>query len=630
MPFYSKWLDRFVRREGYITVSESEAQVKAAQMEAGREALFAGEVELGSGGASSLLTIDWSDEQLKRLALQSAWVFSNASVIANEFSQGEMEVVEWRGEDKPRPLHNHQFEQLLETPSSLEFMDASFLWGYTALWAVLRGEAYWLVSPNKPRDQVAEVLPIPADRCWPEPDAKKYIKYFNYLPVSGGDPIPLPNERVLYWRRPNLLNYHRGFPLFTPLSIALKTDQAAKEWNLSTFENGLALQTILSLPSDLAEPLFQRAKEDIKQALVAEQQRFMIVRAGHFNAQAVGLNHRDAEYLALREMNRKEIDRVMGIPEGFWSEKANRANALAARAALIDLTIWPLMVSFQRAVSAQLIRRYYGPNLRARFKEISPVDRDLLLRERNTYWRAYKLDEVREELGKPKIGGELGETLFLLAISGKVGAPGGSPLGGAPGASPAAGKNNPVDKPGGQAATLDEGVESVGEKVVQAAGKNGAGPDLAASLPGLEGGGEALPAGGELKAHSSYHPDLLAWQETALINLRQGGHPAEAGSIPDSPIPAWIKSDILVTLWSARTEAEIKAAFADHLEAPPPEPIKFVGQDEELPILTNDEGLSDEDLKAAALDYDEVMPEVTGLLSAVQLKKEVKEDEPNN
>lgn len=202
MSFYDRWLDGIARRVGYIPQSESAAQVKAAEMAASREVLFAGEVESGSSYAGNLLSMDWSDEQLKRLALQSAWVFSDVNVIVNEFSQGEMEVVERRGEGF-KAIYNHEFEQLLETPSNLEFMDASFLWGYSVTWGILRGEAYWLLVPNKAGDKIVEIIPIPSDRCWPEPDPKKYIKHFNYMPVSGGRTIPIPKERVMYWRRPS-------------------------------------------------------------------------------------------------------------------------------------------------------------------------------------------------------------------------------------------------------------------------------------------------------------------------------------------------------------------------------------------------------------------------------------------
>lgn len=626
MPFYDRLIDVVARRSGYITKAESTAAVKAAEMAASRELLFAGEVESGSGYAGNLLSMDMSDEQLKRLALASAWVFSDVSVIVNEFSQGEMEVVEKKGEGL-KAIYNHEFEQVLETPSSLEFMDASFLWGYSVTWGILRGEAYWLLVPNKAGDKIVEIIPIPSDRCWPEPDPKKYIKHFNYMPVSGGQSIPLPKERVMYWRRPNILNFHRGFSLFTPLATPLLTDASAKKWNKETFEKGLALQTILSLPSDLADPLFRQAKEDIKNALIEDQQRFLIARTGQIDPKAVGLTHRDAEFLSLRTMNRQEIDRLMGIPEGFWTEKANRATSQAARAALIDLTIWPMMVSFSRAVSAQVIRRYYGGNLRARFKDIRPVDRDLQLRERASYWRAYTLDEVREELGKKKFGGELGNSLFVLAISGKVG--GGSPTGapGAPGQAPATGKEKGEDIPGEKDGTMATGIEKVGESLVASVGKNGngGGGGLADTLPGLDGdGGE----GSELKAKRlrRNQPDLRllqhlrGWQDAAVNVLRSGGHPAECKHETDSALPGWIKSEIMIGLWSAATEAEIKAVFQDHLE-PPADPIRFVGQDDPLPDEVDFE-LGDEDLAAALPSFDEAMPEVAGLLNTVELKGE--------
>jgi len=128
------------------------------------------------------------------------------------------------------------------------------------------------------------------------------------------------------------------------------------------------------------------------------------------------LNHKELEFLAGREFNREETDRIFGVPAGFWAKEASRANTEAARATLIEFTVHPLHVAVAEAVTSQIIIPRYGNGLRGRFEDIRPRDRELLVKERNQYWQVKTVDEARLDLGLTELDDAvLGGTLVPLA-----------------------------------------------------------------------------------------------------------------------------------------------------------------------------------------------------------------------
>ena len=60
---------------------------------------------------------------------------------------------------------------------------------------------------------------------------------------------------------------------------------------------------------------------------------------------------------------------------------ANRANVEGAIEILRTFTIWPLMELLAQDITTQVILRYYQGELRGRFKDIRPINRELQLRE---------------------------------------------------------------------------------------------------------------------------------------------------------------------------------------------------------------------------------------------------------
>jgi hypothetical protein len=287
--------------------------------------------------------------------------------------------------------------------------------------------------------------------------------------------------------------------------LALQTDLSASKWLRDNFDKGCTLQQLISLPKDTADPVFRKRQAEIQDEMEDKRSRYMIVRAGEVTVDAVSMSSKEADALAHRQFNRDEIDRVFGYPEGYWSAKANRANSEAAKASLIEQAVWPLACDLAGDATVQIVRRNYEDDLRCEPEDFRPRDRVLALAEQKQHWTVKRIKEARAELGLEPLGDERDDLLV-----------------------PELQKQSVPDS---------------GE----AAPENAAHAEQAFSEKALD--FEACSA------------DLRKWQSIALRRLKNGEPPGEY-EFESMYIPSEVHDDILSNLKSARSEGEVKAAFA--------------------------------------------------------------------
>ena len=490
MPVWDTWLDKQIARLGYV---------KAQPRQVGIGTVFAGEAPLLEGDSWNTMTQD----EWERLAITSSWVYSDIDLIAKEGARAKLEAHERKGEEL-EAIPDHEFEQLLRRPNP--FMSTSFLKRYTLSWWLLRGEAYWWLVPDQ-GGQLAEIWPVPSSRMRPIPDKKTYISAYGYRSKHGEPEVRIPVNQVCFFRLPNPFDFHRGMSPLTAYSMALKTDKGAQTWNQDTFKDGVPFRTILSVPENMSPANYERLKEEIADEFVARK-RMLVARGGDMNANELGLSNKDMEFLAGREFTREEIDRVFGVPAGFWAKEATRANTEAARSILIELAVWPLLQMMAEEVDAQIISRYYEESVTVQPEDIRPRDRALLVQEREMYWQVQTVNEARQELGlEPLEDEELGEKLVPLAVKGAPPAFGG---GGGP---------NPFEAQGESDEDEDE---------------------------------EELEK--EAKA------DLRRWRGIALRRLKAGESPGDY-EFESEYIPADVSQQVKAMLDGADSEEDVKAAF---------------------------------------------------------------------
>lgn len=365
--------------------------VKANDIQSLMSPVFAGEMP-----ASGVLSNNYTQDQLERLAITSAWVFSDIDVVTSKAASAKIQVYARTGESK-EPIEYHEFEQLMMRPNV--HMGSSFLKKYTFTWMQLRGEAYWMLVPDR-TGRLAEIWPLPSDRIVPIPDKQNYISGFLYKPTGGKEGKVIPAENICYFRYPNPFDYHRGLSKLGAYATALKTDLKAASWNTDTFDNEATLKTLISVRPDVQRPIFNQIKQEIIDELIKYKKRYMVVRGGDIDVKTMGMNHRDMEFLAGREFTREEIDRVFGFPGGFWAKEATEANSRTAMAVLVELNIYPMLVLMQEEITAQIMRRYYDENEEAEFEDIRPTNVELKIKLQSHEWESMTVNEVRIAQGK--------------------------------------------------------------------------------------------------------------------------------------------------------------------------------------------------------------------------------------
>lgn len=381
MSWLSNKAERYLAGMGFI---------KASDISGLMQPVFAGE------SPANLPSANYTQEQLERLALTSAWVFSDIDVVTSKAASAKLQVYA-RDRERREPIEYHPFEQLMMRPNA--HMGSSFLKKYTFTWMQLRGEAYWMLAPDS-TGQLTEIWPLPSDRIVPIADARNYISGYMYRPTGGKQGKVIPAENICYFRYPNPFDYHRGLSKLSAYSGALRTDLKAAGWNNDTFDNDVTLKTMISVRPDVQRQVFQQIKHEIIEELVNQKKRYMVVRGGDIDVKTMGLSHKDMEFLAGREFTREEIDRVFGFPGGFWAKEATEANSKTALAILIELNIYPMLVLMQEEITAQVMRRYYGEDEEVEFDDIRPQNIEMQMKQESHEWESMTVNEVRVSQGK--------------------------------------------------------------------------------------------------------------------------------------------------------------------------------------------------------------------------------------
>lgn len=348
------------------------------------------------------------------LAMRSAWVMSNLMAIGREFSTASVVIKRRVGEQLQDEI-NHPFERVWERPNP--FMGRSFLSQYWLMSLLLYGKAYLYFIPLL---DGWEIWPVPAMMMRPVPDERNFIRAYEFN-VKGQfgelSSIMIPSEYICYSRLPHPLNARDGYsPLQAALS-ALELDLAQVRWNQKFFSKRNAIPSgFVILPTHVSEADFQRVRAEIYDFYGSGDRAVGVIRAGDMDFKSIGLGQRDMDWLESRKLNRAEIDRAMGIPEGYWTASATEANARHAKAALIENTVWPLLVLLAEDLTAQIITRWYDPDLLVTFEDIRPRNIELELRQRELAMKYQTINEIRAQDGLPPLNDARGD-LFVAQIT---------------------------------------------------------------------------------------------------------------------------------------------------------------------------------------------------------------------
>lgn len=354
------------------------------------------------------------DEQRIRIALQSTSVFSNMQAVANEVSSAELAIKE-RKSRALEEVENHPLKELWEAPNP--HMGRSFLMSFWAWSYTLAGKAYlyWLPA----RGEIQELWPIPPFMINPVPATKDFIGGYAFRSGPTTDPIIIPPEFITYSHSVNLFDIRDGLSFLAAAMVAINSEIAEMLWNQNFFSEDNAVPAgLITVPRDTLDSDLARVRQEIRDFFGGTRRGVAVARAGDMDYKAFIRSQKDVEFAEGIRLASEQIDRAMGFPKGYWSERANRANAQQARDTMIAGAVWPLLVRLAEDMNAQQVRRLYGEQYRAEFKDIRPEDRELKLREQEARKSHWTIDELRKADGKDPIGDVRGGMLIAELAKG--------------------------------------------------------------------------------------------------------------------------------------------------------------------------------------------------------------------
>lgn len=337
-----------------------------------------------------------------KLAIASAWVYSDIKLIADRASSRDANVKILNQQDKT-VLENHPFAALLNRPNP--FMAGAFLKRYTAWWYLLRGNAYIFISTPMPgKGAPTELWPLAANMVRPLPERirqgqgvfrdEQVIDYeYN---VNGSLEI-LPGENIIHFRMPNPFDWWEGMSPLTAALLAVQSDHTQARWTRDFFAEDNAIPSaIISVPSTTSPQDFDRQRATIAQQLRDGQKR-IFTRSGDLTVETITQTLEQMQIIDSRKFSRDEIDRVYGIPEGLISGGLSGDSRLAAEIAFARNTIQPLIDYFAEQLTAD-VAPYYG-NIVFEAPNVVPQDRALEIQEYTIYGQDRSIAENRQERG---------------------------------------------------------------------------------------------------------------------------------------------------------------------------------------------------------------------------------------
>ena len=487
------------------------------------------------------------DERRVKTALQSTSVFSNVQAIANEFAGAEFLMKERKGE-RLEDIENHELEVLWEAPNphmGRSFLMSYWAWSYTL---AARAYLYWLPAGGA----IREVWPIPPFMIRPLPSTQEFIGGYAFKARPDADPILIPSEYITYSHSVNLFDMRDGMSFLVAAMVDINSEIAESLWNQNFFDeqNGIP-DGLITVQKDTLDPDLMRIRQELRDFFGGTRRGVAVARTGEMDYKPFGRSQKDVEFKEGLLLASKRIDRAMGFPEGYWSETANRANAEQARATMISGAVRPLHIRLVEDMNAGVVRRFYGEQYRATFKDILPEDRTIKIQEMNARKDYWTIDELREADGKDKIGDLRGDMLIAEIAKG-VPTPTSIPSQEQEDAlaeqeaalPPEEPPPPPTEAPPSQALPVaPEAIPAEGTAPVKAVVQ----PEFRAMIATMRAGGD-------------HGMELRRWEHKALKYLGQG-KPAKMMQFESTVIPAAEHARISVALKAAQTPADVIAAF---------------------------------------------------------------------
>lgn len=444
-------------------------------------------------------------------------------------------MVEERDADGWSEVADHEFSALWSLPNPN--MGRGFMIQYWIWQLYLFGKAFLYFAPSTD-GTLREMWPLPSSRVKAIGSDKNFVDHYEYR-VKRGEKLvtyELPPELVCYSRFVNPFDPREGMPPLVAAFRAIDADTEMATSNLKFFSEGNAQPSgICRISASTGDADFLRLREDIQTNFGRGQHKTLFVRGDDVDYKILQWSPKEMMFTDVRAVSEREIHRACGVPDGYWSEKANRANGEHADQVLVNSIIWPIAANFAEDLNTQIVGPHYdGSKVRTSFRDIRQRNVDLEIRELEAKKAFYTIAELRTLYPPPEV-----------AVSAFI--------------------NGDEEDPRNDLFAVELGMGKAAEPETEPVQPQP--PQLAAAQAAQA---ELLPELDEDEDERESKPDLALWQHKALKRLKTKG----SASCPfdSDEISAAEHDRISAALCECKTADDVRRVFIGGAEDDTPAP----------------------------------------------------------
>ena len=348
---------------------------------------------------------------------RSATVYSCINLIAKSAASVQWKTYKRNSKGVWEEILDHPLTLLLEKPNPymsqkdfIERMTHSLYLGGNSLFTKIRAT----------NGQVLELWYLPQDNVKPVPDAREFIKHYEYN--AEGVKRIIETKDIIHNQFLNPADLFWGIAPIKAAAEIIDTDNEAIAWNRHSMKNRAISDGAFILEQPLTREQWEEARAQItEQHTGTENARTFWVLGAGAQWQPLSMSPAEMDFINSRKLNREDICSIFGVPPvmiGYY-ENATLANVSEGRKIFWQDTIVPYLVDIRNSLNAALAAEY-GTDIRLDF-DTSTVEAlqeniaDKIQNASNLFGMGVPFNQINKllDLGLDEIEG--GDTGYLAA-----------------------------------------------------------------------------------------------------------------------------------------------------------------------------------------------------------------------
>lgn len=323
-----------------------------------------------------------AEEYLKAYA---GYPFSAISAIASDIAAIDLRLFRTKNTqkgDETEEIFEHEALSLLYYANP--FMTYYDLFEAIQVYLELVGEAFLIVIKDGGEDGTPrELYPVRPDWMKIVPDAKKFIKEYQYCPGGNlADKIPISPKQVVHLKYFNPTNPYRGKGTIQAGAMPIDIHNFAQEWNRSFFFNNAQPGMIFTTEQKLNRKIVQQFLDSWQATYAGRRNAHKIAFLDKgLKLEKTTLDAKQLDFSEQQRIMRDDVLAMFKVPKTVLglTDDVNKANAIATTRSYMERVITPRMKKMVGQLNEFYLPMFGTEKLFFDFEDPAPEDIELKL-----------------------------------------------------------------------------------------------------------------------------------------------------------------------------------------------------------------------------------------------------------